>query len=448
MRNSRNKNVASLLITALLIAILIGSSPVGAIFVDISLPDEVNLEESKYLKFVITANLQTREFLPLSTYVRVLIEGPQESDSPQKQNYEFWINGTAKYGNIQVTPKTISANYGYGYGYAYAYGYGYYLGYGYGYGYGYSYQNILKYEVRIDVSNYNLGNYKLRVEVVHNGKVLAHAEDSFKIVRRTVVYPSEEEPESEVIVTYTEPGEGELTLWHIYKDKPVRIDLSNIENISVFEIEINVKDYVRMVKLEIERVDTVPVAKKPEGEVFSYLRLTLDISEELVDYIKIRFKVSKEWLKENSIDANTITLLRYKKEGDIWEKLNTTKIGEDTNHVYYEATVKGFSYFAIVGKEKVTPSAPAPTPEEEVKPPEEEVPISPEKPPMPEKPPEVKPPEEVTPTLPEKPPEEIQRNVTVGEVPAKGKPWKIIIGCIIAILVIVAAAILYKKKYK
>lgn len=59
----------------------------------------------------------------------------------------------------------------------------------------------------------------------------------------------------------------------------------------------------------------------------------------------IGFRVSKEWLSKNDIDASSIALYRYSDEK--WTQLSTVNIDEDDEYIYFEAKTPGFSPFAI-----------------------------------------------------------------------------------------------------
>jgi PGF-pre-PGF domain-containing protein len=62
----------------------------------------------------------------------------------------------------------------------------------------------------------------------------------------------------------------------------------------------------------------------------------------------INFFVEKSWVNKNNIDNSTIRLNRYK-DGE-WNPLDTEKIGEDVDYLYFEAQTPEFSSFAITGK--------------------------------------------------------------------------------------------------
>jgi len=62
----------------------------------------------------------------------------------------------------------------------------------------------------------------------------------------------------------------------------------------------------------------------------------------------INFKVEKSWVIDNKISKSTISLNRY--SDGIWNPLETYRIGEDADYLYFEAKVPGFSPFAVTGK--------------------------------------------------------------------------------------------------
>jgi PGF-pre-PGF domain-containing protein len=58
----------------------------------------------------------------------------------------------------------------------------------------------------------------------------------------------------------------------------------------------------------------------------------------------IGFKVSKEWLSKNDMDASSIFLFHY---DNGWNQLETMQTDEDASYYYYEAKATDFSHFAI-----------------------------------------------------------------------------------------------------
>ena len=64
----------------------------------------------------------------------------------------------------------------------------------------------------------------------------------------------------------------------------------------------------------------------------------------------INFFVEKSWVTENNIDNSTIRLNRY--NGGEWNPLDTEKMGDDEDYLYFEAQTPEFSSFAITGTAK------------------------------------------------------------------------------------------------
>lgn len=144
--------------------------------------------------------------------------------------------------------------------------------------------------------------------------------------------------------TKAEKGKAYLTIRSIYPAIPKNLDLSTAE-IAFSEIEIAVNNWLRNVKLVVEKTEKPPVTIE---NAYSYIKISKEnIEDENIQEARIKFKVEKSWIEANSIDPNTVVLNRYDNE---WKKLNTTKLSEDEEYVYYEALTPGFSYFAITGE--------------------------------------------------------------------------------------------------
>ncbi|MEM4461063.1 MAG: PGF-pre-PGF domain-containing protein, partial [Nanopusillaceae archaeon] len=99
--------------------------------------------------------------------------------------------------------------------------------------------------------------------------------------------------------------------------------------------------------LEVKTPTQLP-SKVPPGNVFLFLEISTNISEDLIRNVKIRFKVDKSWIDSNKIDSSTIALYRW--DGNEWEKLNTEKLSEDENFVYFESYGEKLSLLAISGE--------------------------------------------------------------------------------------------------
>ncbi|UGV41509.1 PGF-pre-PGF domain-containing protein [Methanococcoides orientis] len=95
------------------------------------------------------------------------------------------------------------------------------------------------------------------------------------------------------------------------------------------------------------------VGEHPDGIPYEHMSITLGhagtISDENADNIIINFKVSWEWVNENSIDLSTIRLMRFH-DGE-WQELPTIQISDDGEFLQFTAQTPGFSVFSIVGDE-------------------------------------------------------------------------------------------------
>jgi PGF-pre-PGF domain-containing protein len=104
------------------------------------------------------------------------------------------------------------------------------------------------------------------------------------------------------------------------------------------------------VEMSVNPSDNNPSVETPLGKVYKYF----DISTKNLKSItsgKIRFTVKKLWFLQNKIDENNVVLMRFK--NTVWNELDTKKISDDFVYVDYEASVPGFSYFAITTKGEI-----------------------------------------------------------------------------------------------
>ncbi|MEM5861233.1 MAG: PGF-pre-PGF domain-containing protein, partial [Candidatus Aenigmatarchaeota archaeon] len=90
-----------------------------------------------------------------------------------------------------------------------------------------------------------------------------------------------------------------------------------------------------------------------DGKVYSYFRINCSVPNENISSIRLVFDVPRSWLEENGIDPSTITFARF--SGGVWTRVSTRLIGADERYYRFEATIPGFSVFAILG-EKFAPT--------------------------------------------------------------------------------------------
>ncbi len=77
-----------------------------------------------------------------------------------------------------------------------------------------------------------------------------------------------------------------------------------------------------------------------EGSVYRFLNISLSDAVNAT----VSFRIPKQWLEENGLDE---TEPRLYHGGDAWEGLTTWMTGEDSDYIYYNATVDRFSPFII-----------------------------------------------------------------------------------------------------
>ena len=112
------------------------------------------------------------------------------------------------------------------------------------------------------------------------------------------------------------------------------------------------------VRLEVADLLTEPeniinqVPLENNSVIYQYLDVKLLSDEEYlgetgIDSMTFVFSIEKSWFENNSINKQTIQMMRY--HNDTWNELNTTYYFETSSEVYYLAETPGLSVFAVVG---------------------------------------------------------------------------------------------------
>lgn len=93
----------------------------------------------------------------------------------------------------------------------------------------------------------------------------------------------------------------------------------------------------------------------PEGVIYKHLNIWVGsggfATSNNIESAIVGFRVSKDWIDKNHINADTISLQHYSK--DKWNPLNTEKVSEDNDYIYFEAETPGFSPFAITASKNI-----------------------------------------------------------------------------------------------
>ena len=120
----------------------------------------------------------------------------------------------------------------------------------------------------------------------------------------------------------------------------------------VEEILVNVNKEASNVKIIVSPALNVKLSlpvPPNKGAVFTYLKIESNLQDTNIKQATIKFHVTKEWIKINNIDPNSVALYRW---SNGWEKLETKKISEDSNYIHYQAVSPGLSYYAVAGEKK------------------------------------------------------------------------------------------------
>ncbi len=126
------------------------------------------------------------------------------------------------------------------------------------------------------------------------------------------------------------------------------------KDVSVTELEVTFRNKVSRLVVTVEKLPEKPQeTPKPQGKIYTYLKIDKDIQDEDISRAKIRFKVENGWLARNGLLPDEITLQRYQDE---WQELPTKKTRAERAHTFYEAETKGFSYFAITSRARIAPT--------------------------------------------------------------------------------------------
>ncbi|MDP2217788.1 MAG: PKD domain-containing protein [Methanolobus sp.] len=199
-----------------------------------------------------------------------------------------------------------------------------------------TYTSAGTYTVSLNASN--VGGYNVSTEVGY----ITVASGSSDSSRRASVSPGQ--PPESVTSTYT-------SVKHVMGGTSVEYDLSGTGS-PVLGISFDAKDNEGLVVAKVQVLSERPEGiSNPPGN--SYQLMSIDvgsqgtISNHNADNIRINFKVSREWIRENNIDPATIRMTRYN-DGK-WEELPTQSENEDDEYLYFVAQTQGFSIFSVVG---------------------------------------------------------------------------------------------------
>jgi len=123
----------------------------------------------------------------------------------------------------------------------------------------------------------------------------------------------------------------------------------DISETSITQIALSVSASMENVVVRVRQLLDKPTeVAAPEGNVYKYLEIVAEkVTNDNITSAAITFKVEKSWIENENIDPDTVALRRY--HGGEWQNLQTDKIREDDDYIYYVAVTPGFSVFAVSG---------------------------------------------------------------------------------------------------
>ncbi|MBI5332776.1 MAG: PGF-pre-PGF domain-containing protein [Candidatus Aenigmarchaeota archaeon] len=131
-------------------------------------------------------------------------------------------------------------------------------------------------------------------------------------------------------------------------------------SIAVTTTQTNVQVIVKESSKPAGAADPVTTTSSGAGNNYKYIDISSNIQSSNIKNVKIKFEVAKSWITANNIDQSKIYLMRYSANSQQagynngWAKLGTTKLSENSTHVFYEAESPGLSTFAITGEKAAT----------------------------------------------------------------------------------------------
>jgi PGF-pre-PGF domain-containing protein len=141
-------------------------------------------------------------------------------------------------------------------------------------------------------------------------------------------------------------------IWdQIAADSTATMAIPSTLNATVTEVDITAKNNVTNAQLSVSKLNSSSAAvsnltTSEADKVYQYFEIkATNLANANIKEAKIKFHVAKTWLTENGVSEDAVVLHRWTTQ---WDNLSTTKTGENSSDVYYEALTPGFSIFAVL----------------------------------------------------------------------------------------------------
>jgi PGF-pre-PGF domain-containing protein len=147
----------------------------------------------------------------------------------------------------------------------------------------------------------------------------------------------------------------------ILSSSPERIVLDVMKNSVLSEVIIKVSTQQRNVRFVMTPFSGVPPGiYTPIEGAYNYFSIGVsNLNQDVIEYVKILFWVTDEWLEKSNLTVDDVALFRY--STGQWQKLATNYVRADGQRRVFEARSPGFSVFAI-GKSGDLPRPPVLSP--------------------------------------------------------------------------------------
>lgn len=148
----------------------------------------------------------------------------------------------------------------------------------------------------------------------------------------------------------------ELSQQFVSNGNRIRFEFTK-EATAIGYVEFNAKKTAGRITTTIEELKgkSSLTPTDPEGEVYKHLNIWVGsggfANSNNIENAIVGFRVSKEWMTENHINMDTVILQHF--SGEQWNSLETEKVGEDDEYLYFEAETPGFSPFAITASKNI-----------------------------------------------------------------------------------------------
>ena len=151
-------------------------------------------------------------------------------------------------------------------------------------------------------------------------------------------------------VTKDQPTESH-TWTEITPDQPAEMIIDDPE-IDLTKITISTTTTVSGASVQVTKIKVVPLSDLRigmAGDTYQSFKIeTTGLTDENIETVTIEFKVNKTWVDEQGGTAEDIMLYRGGEKVNVWDELDTTLTGSDSDYYYFSAISTGFSIFVVV----------------------------------------------------------------------------------------------------